>query len=170
MAVFSELGLSFQQAMALGHLAADEPLPMSALAGALQCDNSNVTGIVTDTHAISDLLHRHGALSFWDYAAAAPYAEIQMYGRSTRHPLAYKDAVFCSPHKFVGGPGTLLGPVLGSVVLTPLSEATRALIRGRPGVDVMVYGALLVVVITFLPGGLAGAWRRARRLARAGQA
>jgi MarR family transcriptional regulator, organic hydroperoxide resistance regulator len=46
MAVFSELGLSFQQAMALGHLSADEPLPMSALAGALQCDNSNVTGIV----------------------------------------------------------------------------------------------------------------------------
>jgi len=46
MAVFSELGLSFQQAMALGHLTADEPLPMSALAGALQCDNSNVTGIV----------------------------------------------------------------------------------------------------------------------------
>jgi len=63
----------------------------------------------------------------------------------------------------VGGPGTLLGPLLGSVVLTPLSEATRALIRGRPGIDVMVYGALLVLVITFLPGGLAGAWRRARR-------
>ncbi len=67
---------------------------------------SNVTGIVTDTHAVSDLLHRHGALSVWDYAAAAPYVEIEMYGRSTRHPLAYKDAVFCSPHKFVGGPGT----------------------------------------------------------------
>ena len=60
----------------------------------------------------------------------------------------------------VGGPGTLLGPLLGSVVLTPLSELTRALIRGRPGVDVMVYGALLVLVITFLPGGLVGAWRR----------
>jgi branched-chain amino acid transport system permease protein len=60
----------------------------------------------------------------------------------------------------VGGPGTLFGPLLGSVVLTPLSEATRALIRGRPGIDVMVYGALLVIVITFLPGGLVGAWRR----------
>jgi DNA-binding MarR family transcriptional regulator len=46
MAVFSELGLSFQQAMALSHLDTDEALPMSALAGALQCDNSNVTGIV----------------------------------------------------------------------------------------------------------------------------
>jgi len=67
----------------------------------------------------------------------------------------------------VGGPGTLLGPLLGSLVLTPLSEVTRALIRGRPGIDVMVYGALLVVVITFLPGGLAGAWRRARGAGRA---
>ena len=63
----------------------------------------------------------------------------------------------------VGGPGTLIGPVLGSLVLTPLSELTRRLIRGRPGLDVMVYGAVLVVVVTFLPGGLVGAWRRARR-------
>ena len=46
MAVFAELGLSFQQSMALMHLDQDEPLPMSALAAALQCDNSNVTGIV----------------------------------------------------------------------------------------------------------------------------
>jgi branched-chain amino acid transport system permease protein len=63
----------------------------------------------------------------------------------------------------IGGPGTLIGPVLGSLVLTPLSELTRRLIRGRPGLDVMVYGAVLVAVVTFLPGGLVGAWRRARR-------
>lgn len=63
----------------------------------------------------------------------------------------------------VGGPGTLLGPVLGSLVLTPLSELTRWLIRGRPGVDVMVYGAILVLVVTFLPRGLVGAWQAARR-------
>jgi branched-chain amino acid transport system permease protein len=63
----------------------------------------------------------------------------------------------------VGGPGTLLGPVLGSLVLTPLSELTRSLLRGRAGVDVMVYGAVLVAVVTLLPGGLVGFWRRARR-------
>ncbi len=80
---------------------ADRPLKIGSFSAA-----SNVTGIVTDTHAISDLLHRHGALSFWDFAAAAPYVEIEMYGRCTRHPQAYKDAVFLSPHKFVGGPGT----------------------------------------------------------------
>jgi selenocysteine lyase/cysteine desulfurase len=79
----------------------DRPLRIGSFSAA-----SNVTGIITDTHAISDLLHRHGALSFWDFAAAGPYVEIEMYGRCTKHPKAYKDAVFLSPHKFVGGPGT----------------------------------------------------------------
>ena len=67
---------------------------------------SNVTGIVSNTCAIADVLHRHGALSFWDFAAAAPYIAIDMYPQCAEHPLAYKDAVFLSPHKFVGGPGT----------------------------------------------------------------
>ncbi len=57
----------------------------------------------------------------------------------------------------VGGPGTLAGPLLGSLVLTPLSELTRWAMRGRPGVDLMLYGAVLVAVITFLPRGLVGA-------------
>ena len=39
---------------------------------------SNVTGIVTDVDAVATLLHRHGALAFWDYAAAAPYLPIEM--------------------------------------------------------------------------------------------
>jgi selenocysteine lyase/cysteine desulfurase len=65
---------------------------------------SNVTGIVSDTYAIARLLHEHGALSFWDFAAAGPYVEVQM--NPSDGPLAYKDAVFLSPHKFIGGPGT----------------------------------------------------------------
>ena len=77
---------------------ADRPLRIGSFSAA-----SNVTGIVSDTHAISDLLHSHGALSFWDFAAAAPYVAIEMYGPSER---SYKDAIFISPHKFVGGPGT----------------------------------------------------------------
>jgi selenocysteine lyase/cysteine desulfurase len=60
---------------------------------------SNVTGILTDVPGIAALLHRHGALSFWDYAAAGPYVDIDM-------AAAGLDAVFLSPHKFVGGPGT----------------------------------------------------------------
>jgi selenocysteine lyase/cysteine desulfurase len=64
---------------------------------------SNVTGIITDTHGVAALLHEHGALSFWDCAAAAPYIDIEMYGPG---PGTHKDAIFVSPHKFVGGPGT----------------------------------------------------------------
>ncbi len=56
----------------------------------------------------------------------------------------------------VGGAGTVLGPVLGSFVLTPLSELTRSALRGRAGADIMLYGAILVLVISFLPRGLAG--------------
>jgi selenocysteine lyase/cysteine desulfurase len=68
---------------------------------------SNVTGIVTDTHAVADLLHRYGALSCWDFAAAAPYVSIEMDLQGCPdHTDCSKDAVFLSPHKFVGGPGT----------------------------------------------------------------
>jgi selenocysteine lyase/cysteine desulfurase len=77
---------------------ASRPLKIGSFSAA-----SNVTGIVSDTYRVAALLHRHGALSFWDCAAAAPYVEINMYGED---PLSYKDAIFLSPHKFIGGPGT----------------------------------------------------------------
>jgi selenocysteine lyase/cysteine desulfurase len=64
-----------------------------------------VTGILTDTAAVAALLHAHGALSFWDYAAAGPYVPIRV---AASRPDAgdHKDAVFLSPHKFPGGPQT----------------------------------------------------------------
>lgn len=69
---------------------------------------SNVTGVVTDVDLITIALHRHGALACWDYAAAGPYLPIDMNAAPDvpDGSLAYKDAVFISPHKFVGGPGT----------------------------------------------------------------
>jgi branched-chain amino acid transport system permease protein len=62
----------------------------------------------------------------------------------------------------VGGAGTVIGPLLGSFVLTPVSELTRAVLRGRAGADIMLYGLILILVISFLPNGLVG-WRRGRR-------
>lgn len=78
---------------------ADRPLRIGSFSAA-----SNVTGIRTDTGAVAALLHAYGALSCWDFAAAGPYVDIEM-GTPASGP-AYKDAVFLSPHKFVGGPGT----------------------------------------------------------------
>ena len=79
---------------------ADRPLRIGSFSAA-----SNVTGIVSDTHGVSELLHEHGALAFWDFAAAGPYVEIEMTAPQGR-PGAYKDAVVISPHKFIGGPST----------------------------------------------------------------
>ncbi|MCC5949266.1 MAG: aminotransferase class V-fold PLP-dependent enzyme [Nitriliruptoraceae bacterium] len=87
---------------------ADRPLKIGSFSAA-----SNVTGILTDTRAVSVLLHRHGALSLWDAAAAAPYVDVAMAphraapdGGTAEAALDHKDAVFVSPHKLVGGPGT----------------------------------------------------------------
>ena len=73
----------------------DRPLRIGSFSAA-----SNVTGLKTDVPRVTSILKHHGALSFWDYAAAAPYVRIDMNDHS---PL---DAVFMSPHKFIGGPGT----------------------------------------------------------------
>jgi len=80
---------------------ADRPLKIGSFSAA-----SNVTGILSDTHKISALLHRHGALAFWDFAAAGPYVQMEMNAGPDEAPLAYKDAIFLSPHKLIGGPGT----------------------------------------------------------------
>ncbi|HBW84318.1 MAG TPA: aminotransferase [Gammaproteobacteria bacterium] len=111
----------------------DAPLIIGSFSAA-----SNVTGIRTDVEGVTRLLKRYGALSFWDYAAAAPYVRIRMNDETengfisseansgdfvdrlsatdsqilseteetgSEKPVA-KDAVFISPHKFIGGPGT----------------------------------------------------------------
>jgi len=82
---------------------ASRPLKIGSFSAA-----SNVTGVVSDTRGITALLHRHGALSFWDFAAAAPYVKIEMNLRDEGPfgQMLYKDAIFLSPHKFIGGPGT----------------------------------------------------------------
>ena len=79
----------------------DRPLKIGSFSAA-----SNVTGIVSDTFGIAALLHEHGALSFWDFAACAPYVDIDMLAPEGGPAGADKDAIFLSPHKFIGGPGT----------------------------------------------------------------
>ncbi|WP_432947835.1 aminotransferase class V-fold PLP-dependent enzyme [Kribbella sp. CA-253562] len=106
---------------------AGRPLKIGSFSAA-----SNVTGIFSNTHRVSALLHRYGALSFWDFAAAAPYIEIDMYGGQADDPLAYKDAIFLSPHKFIGGPGT-------PGVLVARRELLRNRVPDVPGGGTVAY-------------------------------
>jgi len=62
----------------------------------------------------------------------------------------------------VGGMGTLWGPVLGAVALHLLSEFTRNLFGQLPGLNMVIYGVVLVAIVTFLPRGLSGAGRSVR--------
>ncbi len=63
---------------------------------------SNVSGVVTPVYEVARILHRHDAYAFFDFAAIAPYTEIDVH----RDDESFFDAVFFSPHKFLGGPGS----------------------------------------------------------------
>ncbi len=64
---------------------------------------SNVTGVHTPYHQLAKIMHRYGGLCFVDFAASAPYEEINMHPADPEERL---DAIFFSPHKFLGGPGS----------------------------------------------------------------
>ncbi|MCD4737425.1 MAG: aminotransferase class V-fold PLP-dependent enzyme [Bacteroidales bacterium] len=64
---------------------------------------SNVTGVITPYHDMARLMHEYGGLCFIDFAASAPYNDINM---NPEDPMEKLDAIFFSPHKFLGGPGS----------------------------------------------------------------
>ncbi len=64
---------------------------------------SNVTGIATPYHKLAGIMHEHGGVCFVDFAASAPYADINMHPDD---PMEKLDAIYFSPHKFLGGPGS----------------------------------------------------------------
>jgi len=65
---------------------------------------SNVTGVTTPYHQIANKMHQAGGLCFVDFACSGPYVHIDMHPEND--PEGYLDAIFFSPHKFLGGPGT----------------------------------------------------------------
>ncbi|KAG0345707.1 hypothetical protein BG004_003230 [Podila humilis] len=85
----------------------DRPLKIGTFSA-----GSNLTGVLNDTVAISELLHKYKAFAFFDYAGVGAYTAVDMNPcpsnpqTSMADSLAYKDAVFLSPHKLVGGPGS----------------------------------------------------------------
>lgn len=64
---------------------------------------SNVTGIKTPYYEVAKLIHKYNGVCFVDFACSAPYVKIDMHPTDSE---AYLDAIFFSPHKFLGGPGT----------------------------------------------------------------
>jgi branched-chain amino acid transport system permease protein len=66
----------------------------------------------------------------------------------------------------VGGMGTLWGPVLGALVLHLLADLTRNLFGQLPGLNMVIYGTVLVLIVMFLPRGLSGMGRSVRELWR----
>ncbi len=77
---------------------ADRPIKIASIIA-----GSNVTGIKTEYHKVASLIHKYGGLCFVDFACSAPYVDIDMHPKKEDE---YLDAIFFSPHKFLGGPGT----------------------------------------------------------------
>lgn len=77
----------------------ERPLKIAAITSC-----SNVTGIVTPYHDIAEIMHAAGGYCFVDFACSAPYITIDMH--PVDRPTASLDAIYFSPHKFLGGPGT----------------------------------------------------------------
>jgi selenocysteine lyase/cysteine desulfurase len=91
-------GVNVQQLEQLLYQYKDRPLKIGSFTSC-----SNVTGIQTPYHQLAKIMHQHGGVCFVDFAASAPYVTIDMHPKD---PLEKLDAVFFSPHKFLGGPGT----------------------------------------------------------------
>jgi len=109
LATVVEVNLDAQGGLDLAHL--ETLLQEPAYQGRMRIGSfsaaSNVTGMRTAVHEVAALLHRHGALACFDFAASAPYVEIDMNPPPSKYEGdASLDAVFISPHKFLGGPGS----------------------------------------------------------------
>lgn len=84
---------------------------------------SNVTGVEPDFYELAKIMHQHGGYAFIDFAASAPYVDMDMHPADPEKKL---DAIFFSPHKFLGGPG-------GSGVLIFDKELYNCTIPDHPG-------------------------------------
>ncbi|WP_224484358.1 aminotransferase class V-fold PLP-dependent enzyme [Robertkochia aurantiaca] len=90
---------------------------------------SNVTGIRTNYHEIAGMIHRYGGLCFVDFACSGPYVDIDMHPEDEE---SYLDAIFFSPHKFLGGPGS-------SGVLVFNKKLYRNMVPDNPGGGTVAY-------------------------------
>jgi branched-chain amino acid transport system permease protein len=104
--------------------------------------------------------------AFFTGAVGAVYAQIYLY--------LEPGIVFSSTYSIqgllcavVGGSGTVWGPILGALVLTPLAEISKMFFRGVSGLDLMIFGTILIIFVRFIPQGLMGLLERYGRGRRA---
>ncbi|WP_442266489.1 aminotransferase class V-fold PLP-dependent enzyme [Tenacibaculum sp. ZS6-P6] len=102
----------------------DRPIKIASIIG-----GSNVTGIKTDYHKVAALIHKYNGLCFVDFACSAPYVDINMHPENEDE---YLDAIFFSPHKFLGGPGS-------SGVLIFNKKLYKNVIPDNPGGGTVTY-------------------------------
>ncbi|MDE3740901.1 aminotransferase class V-fold PLP-dependent enzyme [Maribacter polysaccharolyticus] len=102
----------------------DHPLKIASITAC-----SNVTGIQTDYHRVAKMIHANNGLCFVDFACSAPYVDIDMHPENEEE---YLDAIFFSPHKFLGGPGS-------SGVLIFNKKLYKNLIPDNPGGGTVTY-------------------------------
>ncbi len=102
----------------------DRPIKIASITAC-----SNVTGIKTNYHQIAKIIHGYNGLCFVDFACSAPYVDINMHPDD---PEANLDAIFFSPHKFLGGPGT-------SGVLIFNKKLYKNLVPDNPGGGTVSY-------------------------------
>jgi branched-chain amino acid transport system permease protein len=99
-----------------------------------------------------------GAIAISGALMAAGGAFYLQYFRYIDPHIAYGPAISVEAllAAIVGGMGTVFGPLLGAAVLHVLGEVTRGMLEQVPGVNLIVYGVLLVVIVMFLPRGIMG--------------
>ena len=69
----------------------------------------------------------------------------------------------------VGGLGTLWGPLLGAIVLHTLADVTRNLFGSLPGINLIIYGTVLIIIVMFMPKGIAGLGASVRDVFKGGR-
>lgn len=102
----------------------DRPIKIASIVA-----TSNVTGIHTPYYQVAELIHKYGGLCFVDFACCAPYIDIDMH---PANPAAQLDAIFFSPHKFLGGPGS-------SGVLIFNKKLYKNMVPDNPGGGTVTY-------------------------------
>lgn len=96
-----------------------------------------------------------GISAFFTGMMGAVYSQIYLYIEPgiVFSPAYSIQGLLCA---VVGGSGTVWGPLLGALALTPLAEISKVFFRDLSGLDLVIYGAVLIVFVRFIPQGLAG--------------